>query len=137
VFGQDWEPHLQAGLELNATALGRSQARYAAGITYQPLRYVSVTIDFLGRSEFEAQSEIPSSARLPAVRNGVIVEEQQPFTGRPVLLDVKRNDVLDVALDLKIPIGSARLLYASCIVPLNDDGLRADFIPTIGIEFRF
>ena len=131
------EPHAQAGVEFNADYLDKSQARYAVGVTAQLGSVAAATVDFIGRSEFGALERIPNSARLPAVENGEIVESAPPFTGRPIFLDIKRNDVLDLAVGGKVAIAERAIVFATITLPLNDDGLRADVVPTVGFEVSF
>jgi hypothetical protein len=141
-----FEFHSQAGVEFNLDYVGNSQARYAAGVTAQLASFLAMTVDFLGRSEFGAQQRIPNTGRLPAVRNidGVDTLTQPFFTltnentkGKPLFVDIKRNDVLDLAVGGRVAIGERVMIIANFLIPLNQDGLRADFIPTIGAEVNF
>ena len=131
------EPHAQAGVEFNADYLDKSQAKYVVGVTAQLGSVAAATVDFIGRSEFGALERIPNSARLPAVENGEIIESAPPFTGRPVILDINRNDVLDLAVGGKVAIAQRAIVFATVTLPLNDDGLRADVVPTAGFELSF
>ena len=135
------EIHGQASVEFNADDVDESQARYAIGAAVQPIDLVGVYLDFIGRSEFNALTRIPASGRLPKVKDGTYVEDPVggagTFSGRGIFFDVERNDVLDLAVGTKIGIGTASVLSLNLIVPLNDDGLRADFVPTIGFEHLF
>jgi hypothetical protein len=141
------EFHTQGGIEFNVNDVDISQGRYAGGFTAQVASFMAVTVDFLGRSEFSAQKRIPNSGRLPAVRNidGVDTLTQprgeltnnDNFKGRPIFVDIKRNDVLDLAVGGRFAIGDHAMILANFLVPLNQDGLRADFIPTLAIETNF
>jgi hypothetical protein len=146
-LGSMFEIHSQGGVELNANDVGRSQARYAAGVTGQLASFMAVTVDFIGRSEFGAQVRIPNAGRLPAVRtiDGVPtlvqplseLDDPNNFKGRPLFIDVKRNDVLDLAVSGRFSLGENAMLFANFLIPLNQDGLRADFVPTVGAEVNF
>ena len=135
------ELHAQGGVEFNIDTIDRSQARYVAGFTAQVTSFAALTTDFLGRSEFGAQGRIPSSGRLPTVHNGTFVntqaELQDPntrFGGRGYFLDIHRNDILDLAVGAKFALGERAILFATALIPLNQDGLRASFVPTLGFE---
>ncbi len=136
-FGKIFEPHLQAGVEFNCDDVDRSQAKYLAGITAQVASMAALTIDFLGRSEFARMTHIPSDGRLPAVENGQFTETAAPFHGRPLFLTIKRNDVLDLAVGGKVSVAPQAILFATVILPMNNDGLRADVVPTVGFEATF
>jgi len=134
------EPHAQAGVEWNINDVDVSQAKYGVGVTAQPVEFLSLTVDFLGRSEFGALGRIPSSGRLPAVENGELVTDDAGnlvLQGRPLFVDIKRNDILDLALGLKVSVAPQAIFFVTFIVPLNDDGLRAEFVPTAGFEATF
>jgi hypothetical protein len=136
-----FEPHLQAGVEFNANDVNRSQAKYLAGVTAQVASIAALTVDFLGRSEFARLTEIPSAARLPAATgtgdNRQFLEFTKPFHGRPVLVNVNRNDILDLAVGGKISLGPQSIFFATAVIPLNTDGLRANVVPTVGFERTF
>jgi hypothetical protein len=146
-LGSMFELHTQGGVEFNVNDVDRSQARYAAGVTAQVASFMALTVDFLGRSEFGAQGRIKNTGRLPAVRNidGVDtltqplgeLNDNANFKGRPLFVDIKRNDILDLAVGGRFAIGDRAMIIANFLVPLNQDGLRADFIPTIGAEVNF
>jgi hypothetical protein len=134
------EPHAQGGIEWNMNDVDISQAKYGAGITAQVADFAALTVDFLGRSEFGALGRIPSEGRLPAVRDGNFVVDDNGnlvFEGRPLFLNIKRNDILDLAIGGKVSILPQAILFVTFTVPLNEDGLRADFVPTAGIEATF
>jgi hypothetical protein len=136
-----FEPHLQAGVEFNCNDVDISQAKYLAGVTAQTGSFAAVTVDFIGRSEFGALSHIPSSGRLPATEGSgddkQFTEFAQPFHGRPLFVNVNRNDVLDLAIGGKVSLGAESILFATVLIPVNDDGLRADVVPTFGFEKTF
>jgi hypothetical protein len=126
------EFHTQGGVEFNVNDVGRSQARYAAGFTGQLASFAALTVDFIGRSEFGAQGRVKNTGRLPAVRNidGVDtltqpldeLDQDDQFKGRPIFIDIKRNDVLDLAVGGRFAIGDHAMILANFLVPLNQDG---------------
>jgi hypothetical protein len=144
-IGDVLEPHAQAGVEFNVDDVDRSQAKYLAGFTVQPVSFAAFTIDFIGRSEFAAQGRVANTARLPAVRDEggekVFTENplnpSSPFTGRPFLVGIDRNDVLDLAVGGKVAVHQDTIVFATATLPLNQDGLRADVVPTVGFEMTF
>ncbi|MBI3770370.1 MAG: hypothetical protein HY271_18020 [Deltaproteobacteria bacterium] len=135
--GEIFEPHAQAGVEFNCANVDHSQAKYSAGVTTQVASFAALTLDFLGRSEFAATTHVPSSARFPASKDGQFTETVPPFHGEPILVSIHRNDILDLAVGGKFSITPQAIFFATVILPLNDDGLRADFVPTVGLEATF
>ena len=46
-------------------------------------------------------------------------------------------DIVDVVPGLKVNIFGDAVAFFSVFVPINESGLRADFIPTGGVEMSF
>jgi hypothetical protein len=137
-----FEPHAQAGIEFNCNDVDISQAKYVAGVTAQLFPIAAFTIDFIGRSEFGPLGRIPAEGRLPAVNDGVFTEPPPDpsgpgFHGRPVFVNINRNDILDLSVGGKVQITPQSVFFASLLMPLNDDGLRAAITPTVGFEATF
>ncbi len=146
-LGSMIELHSQGGIEFNCNDVDRSQARYAAGVTAQIFSFAALSVDFIGRSEFGAQARIPNTGRLPAVRtiDGVPtlvqplaeLSQNENFKGRPFFVDIKRNDILDLAIGGRVAVGDRVMLLGNILLPLNEDGLRAEWIPTASVEVNF
>ena len=135
-----FEPHAQAGVEWNINDVDISQAKYGVGVTTQLTDFAAISVDFLGRSEFGRLGRIPSSGRLPKVEDGEFVTDadgELVLDGRPLFADVKRNDIFDLALGAKVALTDNAILFATVSIPLNTDGLRAEFVPTAGFEASF
>jgi len=162
VFGDRVEPHLNVGVDFNADDVDRSSFLYAIGGTLLVGRKLGLTIDFIGRSEF-AKLSVPVASnplafqtvdfhsKLPAtctaaqpctlkagtdftVRNRVL-GNQESFFPPPVKL--RRNDVANFTFGLRYALGTSGSIFFGGVVPLNDDGLRPDFVPSGGIEYTF
>ena len=110
--------------------------------------FAALTVDFLGRSEFGAQARIPerraparpcatSTASTRWRSRSTSCTNDDNFKGRPLFVDIKRNDVLDLAVGGRFAIGERAMILANFLVPLNQDGLRSNFIPTISVETNF
>lgn len=116
VIAERFEPLLNLGVNLNADDVSRSSFRWAVGgtgIVYGPITAAAV---FLGRNEFNAQTD-PISA--------------------PFFFQIHRNDYYDFSFGLRCLFAESGVVSANVIVPLNRDGLRADYIPTLGVEYAF
>lgn len=116
VIAERFEPLLNLGVNLNADDVATSSFRWAVGSTamvYGPLTAAAI---FLGRNEFNAQTD-PISA--------------------PFFFQINRNDFYDFSFGLRCLFAESGVISANVIVPLNRDGLRADYIPTIQAEYAF
>jgi hypothetical protein len=59
--------------------------------------------------------------------------------GRRATVDVivDRTDVVDIAPGLKFRLPGGFTGFASAIIPLTSDGIRANVVPTGGISYGF
>lgn len=116
VIAERFEPLLNLGVNINADDVDRSSFRWAVGGTamvYGPLTAAAV---FLGTNEFNAQTD-PISV--------------------PFFFQINRNDYYDFSFGVRCLFAESGVISANVIVPLNRDGLRADYIPTIQAEYAF
>jgi hypothetical protein len=116
VFGGRFEPLLNLGIDLDANDVSRSVARWAVGGTYQALERLSVSIVFLGRNEFAAQSDPIAT---------------------PFFFQIKRNDIYDASVGMRWRFADSGFVGVNALVPLNEDGLRPDAIPTVEASYAF
>ena len=116
VFLDRIEPLLNLGFDLNCNDVGSSIFRWAAGATAQVVGPLTGAVVFLGRNELGAQTD-PIEA--------------------PFFLQIERNDIYDFSIGFRYLIRDALVVAANVLVPLNDDGLRADAIPTLQVEYAF
>ena len=110
------EPLLNVGVDINADNVDRSIVRWAVGAMAQVAGPLSGAVVFLGRHELEAQSD----------------EIAAPF-----FFQIERNDIYDVSLGLRLLFAESGVVSVNALVPLNEDGLRADVIPTAQVEYTF
>ena len=147
VFWDWFEPHLNVGTEFATGDIDRSSFLYAIGATIKAGKKLGVSIDIIGRSEFRKLSvRIPENGTFRAFvldKEPDTCNENQEcsITNRETIPffseEVKRNDRIDFAFGLRYVIGSSGSLFFGIITPLNNDGFRADFIPSGGIEYTF
>lgn len=116
VFAERVELLLNGGIDINAEDVDRSVGRWAAGFTTQITGPLTGAVVFLGRHEFEEQSDPIDT---------------------PFFFQIERNDIFDVAIGLRALFMESGVFSINAQLPLNDDGLRADFIPTAQIEYAF
>jgi Putative MetA-pathway of phenol degradation len=115
-IAERFQPLLNLGVNINADDVDRSSFRWAVGGTgllYGPLTAAAV---FLGTNEFNAQTDPIES---------------------PFFFQINRNDYYNFSFGLRCLFAETGVVSANVIVPLNDDGLRADYIPTLGVEYTF
>lgn len=116
VFANRFEPLLNVGIDINADDVDRSVVRWGAGATTHLRGSLSLAVVFFGRHELDEQAD----------------EIDAPF-----FFQIERNDQYDVSLGLRSLFMESGVVAFNFLVPLNDDGLRADFIPTFQVEYAF
>jgi len=147
VFQEFIEPHLNLGVDLNTDDIDRSSFLYSVGGSLRVGSKLGVIIDFLGRSEF-GQTSV-SVHQEDKVTGGILdrspasCSQAQPcriakdviFSAVPI--KIKRNDIANFSFGLRYTVNTNGSIFFGGIVPLNEDGFRADFIPAGGIEYTF
>ncbi len=135
-FGRH-DVHLNLGVDCNADDLERTRARYAAGASIQPWERLAFLLDVIGSSSF-TDDEFSFPAAVGSIKqlfgNDALVRS---VTRDSVTAFVPRSDVVDLAFGVKVnPVGTL-VGYVTAIVPLTRDGLRAEVIPSAGVEWSF
>jgi len=127
--------------------VSRSSFLYAVGATLLVWKNLGLVVDFLGRSEFEGlDAQVPASG----FYKGVVFNKPSNtctaaspcfisnFVSTPFLpIKIERNDIVDFSFGLRYTIGTQGSIFFGGLIPLNDDGFRADFIPSGGVEYTF
>lgn len=101
-------PHLNLGYEFNSGSEGKDRVTYTVGTDYGFGK---------GNNHFAVALDIVGSHKTERTDIG--------------------NDIVDLSTGLKWSPRSGMLLFFNVQIPLNDDGLRADWIPTAGYELNF
>ena len=80
------------------------------------LERLSASVVFLGRNELGRQSDpIPT----------------------PFFFQVERNDVYDASVGLRWRFADSGFVGVNALLPLNEDGLRAEAIPILEASYAF
>jgi hypothetical protein len=55
----------------------------------------------------------------------------------PFFFQIERNDIYHASVGVRWRFAETGVLSANALLPLNRDGLRADAIPTLQLEYAF
>jgi len=116
VFADRFEPFLNAGVDYNCNEVSRSIVRWGVGGTGQIMDRLSATVAFFGRHELAAQAD-PIKI--------------------PFFFQIERNDQYDASVGFRWRFADSGFVGLNAIVPLNEDGLRPDVVPTLEVEYSF
>jgi len=116
IFADRFQPFVNIGMDLNADDAGRSVFRWAVGGTATVVGPLTAALVFLGRDELGAQAD-----KIP----------------RPFFFQIERNDIFDASIGVRWRFTDSGVVALNTLVPLNNDGLRPDVIPTFEVEYAF
>ena len=139
------EPHLNLGLDFNTEDIDRSAFLYSVGVAALVWDRLGAGIDVIGRSEFGRLQPGKGSGLdgLALERAAATCSRENPcaLSDNPrsfrFPFKIKRNDIIDISFGLRYALGTSGSVFFGAIMPLNDDGFRADFIPSGGVEYTF
>src|SRR5262249_47238510 len=99
------------------------------GAKIQALPRLAIILDVIGSSGIAAehfQQPFPTEASVTGTLFPIVA------TGT-----VPRTDLVDLAVGCRVAVTNAVRIYLDAIIPLTQDGIRADVVPAGGIEWRF
>jgi hypothetical protein len=131
VMARDLGPinlHASGGLQIDPETIDRTRVRYAGGAAWQATEKIALIADVIGSSNIENQED---SIDVPEF------DQQGNVTAVRSVPTRVHADIVDIAPGIKVNLAGTAVAFFTAFVPLNDSGLRADFIPTGGIEMSF
>lgn len=138
------EPHVNLGVDFNTKNMDRSAFLYSVGVAALVWKRLGAGIDIIGRSDFGrlqpgkgsglAGFSLSRPASSCSQANPCTRGDSPPFR---FPFKFKRNDVIDISFGLRYVLGVSGSIFFGAIMPLNDDGFRADFIPSGGMGYTF
>jgi hypothetical protein len=140
-IGPAYEVHGSVGIDINSNDLQRSGVRYGVGVEWAPLERLTLLTELVGTSGFSTDdlSFFVADRRLVSIRG----EFDPPLVARAVgngtefTTTINRTDIVDLAIGFKVNVFGNLICFASAIVPLTQDGARANVIPVGGIQYGF
>jgi hypothetical protein len=128
------------GFDVNADDLDRSRVRYAGNATIRLMERLALLVGAVGSSNLTTQTVSVTIPQFVNVGNRTDVPPSQAGVNLPDFVTAEesfKTNIVDLALGLKAnPFGSVTT-FVSFLVPVTDDGIRADFVPAAGVEMTF
>ena len=140
-IGPAVEVYGNVGIDVNADDLQRSGVRYGIGVSWAPLERLTLLLDLIGWDGFSVDtlSFFEPDRRLVSIRGqfGLPLRAEAVGNGTEFTTSLDRLDLVDLAVGFKVQIFGNLICFASAIVPLTQDGVRANVIPAAGIQYGF
>jgi len=131
VTARDFGPinvHGSTGFQIDPQTTDRTRVRYGGGFAIQALERVAIITDVIGSSNIVSQQE---SISVPTF------DQQGNVIGSETATTDIHADIVDVVPGIKVNVAGSVFAFFSAFVPINKSGLRANFIPTGGLEMSF
>jgi hypothetical protein len=133
----NFAPHLNLAYWKKFTDLDRDKFEIIIGYDQKIADWFTLVIDVLGRFELgdpiESQ-QFPENVDIKWKVGDTDYVNSVSLTNIP---NYSSDNTIDAAFGIKMNLKQSLLIIANVFVPLNDDGLRAGVVPTIGMEFSF
>lgn len=146
IYWDLFEPHLNLGMDFDTEDVKRSAFLYSVGATVAVGQKLGLALDVIGRSEL-GRFQLGAGTALQGLFVGSKMVKCADGTDVCRLVSavstfrfptkIKRNDITDISFGLRYALGTSGSVFFGAILPLNDDGFRADFIPSGGVEYTF
>jgi hypothetical protein len=122
-----FSPHANVGYELVGGDSDQDEVELIAGFDQRLADWATLAVDLLASIEVGDQKLVfPEPA---------LLEAPFPRTIRPTNIPNRGDDIVDGSLGFKFRTGTGLVIVTNVLVPLNNGGLRAGPIPTLGLEF--
>jgi hypothetical protein len=140
VASRAWEgfaPHLNLAYIYRDTDLDNDNVEFFLGYSQQVGSRFTFVLDFLGRFDVgepveELQFDQFATMRRPISDTGFV--QAVELTNLP---QADSDDTVDLSLGAKWAPKDFLIILGNVFFPLNDGGLRSDFVTTLGFEFNF
>lgn len=133
----DFAPHVNLTYWKKFTDRDRDEIEGILGYDQKITDWFTLAVDFLGRLQLGnpvAEMQFPTSIDTRRVVGSTTYINTVSLTNLP---NYENDNTLDAAFGFKFEVKESLLLMTNIFVPLNHTGLRADVVPTMGMEFGF
>lgn len=114
-YAERIEPHINFSFVFDTNQFDRSQIRYSLGADVRIFDWLTLNNDFLGRSDITQPDQID----------------------QPAFVQIGQSNVLTFSTGLKVAPFRRSTVFFNALLPLNNDGVRADQAFIGGIEAVF
>jgi hypothetical protein len=129
-----WDFHMNLGMAFDVGNNIGTRARYDLGVSYQVIEQLALLFDMVGSSGLD---NVPISATgVGTPPRGVDATFNASGTAVTSAV-VPRSDFVRIVPGIKFLIAGNVVGFAEAIIPVTNDGLQANVLPTAGVQFVF
>jgi hypothetical protein len=149
-FGYQWNSQSVLNLDANGVSLRLPDSlTYAAGVDYSVLRRLTLVGDFVGQHYFDTTTITRAQLATDQQTSPGFVLGMGPacpnvncnaLNGTVSTVGVKNHSALDednLGVGIKVNPFGRLVVSANVLIKLNDAGLRANYVPLVGISYKF
>ena len=133
----DFSPHLNVAYELRTSDLDRNELEIFAGFDQKVTETFTIAVDLMAELEIGDQIEelvFDDPVTISRQQNGVDYSQTVEFTNIP---NFDSDHQINTSIGIKFNPKEGLMMIGNTIFAVNEGGLRADVIPTFGLEFSF
>lgn len=134
----DFSPHANIGYEVRSSDLDRNEFEVFLGFDQKVSETFTLAVDLL--AELEVGSQIEELTFPENVTVSRTFGENIVYTQVVDVTNIPRFDndhQLNASFGAKFNPKEGLVVVSNVFIPLNDGGVRSNFIPTVGFEFSF
>ncbi|MEJ2544214.1 MAG: hypothetical protein P8Y99_09115 [Calditrichaceae bacterium] len=130
----DFAPHLNLGYKMNTGSKELDEFLCHLGYDQKLSQQLTLALDFIGEFELGKKDE---SLKFPEPKDVVRSDGYTQNISITNIPDYKHDNIINTSIGFKYKPREEMILIGNVFLPINDGGLRADFIPTLGMEINF
>jgi hypothetical protein len=131
----DFTPHLNLAYEIRNSDVQRDRIGVFLGYDQKISESFTLAVDFIGEYELGDQIDAQTFPEpITATTPDGLYSQTVSTTNLP---NSNSDNIVNGAFGFKFNPKKSVMVIGNVFFPLNDGGLRADFIPTLGVEFSF
>jgi hypothetical protein len=127
----DFAPHLNLGYKYNTGSTDLDEFLCHVGYDQKLSKSLTLAIDLIGEFELGTKDKALVFPEPLTVTRADGYTQTISLTNIP---DYKHDNLINTAFGFKFQPRENVLIVGNVFLPVNDGGLRADFIPTLGLE---
>ena len=143
-FGYQWNSQSVLNLGANGTSLRLPDSLvYSAGADYSVLKRLTLVGDFVGQHYFDTttitRAQLATTANVLGLGPACPSVNCNALNGTVSTVGVKSHNAFDednLAIGIKLNPAGKLVVSANVMIKLNDAGLRANYVPLVGISYK-